>query len=100
MNPFSLEGKLAIITGGSRGIGAAATHALAQSGVDVILVGRNLAELERAATELRQFAKEVHVAPNHLSQTTGIAKWFESECASWGTPEILVNGHQPARRRG
>ena len=91
MNPFSLEGKRAMITGGSRGIGRGAARALAQSGADVILVGRNRAELERAATELRQFAKQVHVAPYDLSETTGIAVWFESVWAQWGTPEILVN---------
>jgi gluconate 5-dehydrogenase len=91
MNPFSLEGKVAMITGGSRGIGSGAARALAQSGADVILVGHNLAELERAATGLRQFAKQVHVAPYDLSQTTGITEWFESVCAQWGTPEILVN---------
>jgi gluconate 5-dehydrogenase len=91
MNPFSLEGKLAFITGGSRGIGNGAARALAQSGAGVILAGRNAAELERAATELRQFAIQVHIAPFDLSQTNGIAGWFESLCAEWGTPEILVN---------
>jgi gluconate 5-dehydrogenase len=91
MNPFSLEDKLAIVTGGSRGIGSGAARALAQSGAGVILVGRNLVELERTATELRQIARRVHVAPYDLSQTNGIAKWFESVCAQWGTPEILVN---------
>ncbi len=91
MNPFSLEGKLALITGGTRGIGSGAARALAQSGAGVILVGRNLAELERTATELREIAKQVHVAPYDLAQTNGIAKWFDSVCAQWGTPEILVN---------
>lgn len=91
MNPFSLEGKLALITGGSRGIGSGTARALAQSGADVILVGRNLDELARTATELRQFTRQVHVAPYNLSQTDGIAKWLESVCAQWGTPEILVN---------
>jgi gluconate 5-dehydrogenase len=91
MNPFSLEGKLAMITGGSRGIGSGAARALAQSGADVILVGRNLNELERTATELRQIGRQVHVAPYDLSQTNGITEWFESVCAQWGSPEILVN---------
>jgi gluconate 5-dehydrogenase len=91
MNPFSLEGKLALITGGSRGIGSGAARALAQSGADVILVGRNLAELELTATELKKIARHVHIAPCDLSQTTGIGRWFKSVCAQWGTPDILVN---------
>jgi gluconate 5-dehydrogenase len=91
MNPFSLEGKLALVTGGTRGIGRGAARALAQSGADVILVGRHEAELERTASELRQIANRVHIAPYDLSQTSRIAEWFESVCAQWGTPEILVN---------
>lgn len=45
MNPFSLEGKLALITGGSRGIGLGTARAFGQFGADVILVGRDQTEL-------------------------------------------------------
>lgn len=91
MNPFSLEGKLAIVTGATRGIGLGAAHALAQSGASVILVGRELAELEHSAGELRQITKLVHVAVYDLSHTTGIAEWFDNLCGTAGVPEILVN---------
>jgi gluconate 5-dehydrogenase len=91
MNPFSLEGRLAIITGGSRGIGSGAARALAQSGADVILVGRNLAGLERTASDIRHTGRQIHVAPYDLAQSNGIADWFEGVCARYGTPDILVN---------
>jgi gluconate 5-dehydrogenase len=98
MNPFSLEGRLALITGATRGIGLGAARALAQSGADVILVGRNLAELEHAADELRRVTKQVHAAPYDLSQTDGIAEWFGGLCGSSGTPDILVNSAGVSRR--
>jgi gluconate 5-dehydrogenase len=98
MNLFLLEGELALVTGATRGIGLGAAKALAQSGADLILVGRNRPELERAATDLRALTKVVHVAPYDLSQTSGIAAWYEEVCSLAGTPEILVNSAGISRR--
>jgi gluconate 5-dehydrogenase len=91
MNRFRVDGKLALITGATRGIGLGAARALALAGADVILVGRNRFELEHAADELRQIARHVHVAPYDLSDTSGIEEWFNCLCTTVGTPEILVN---------
>jgi gluconate 5-dehydrogenase len=98
MDPFSVQGKLALITGATRGIGLGAARALALSGASLILVGRDLAELERAAAELRQVAKFVHVAPFDLAHTDGIAEWFDALCATVGTPEILINSAGISKR--
>jgi gluconate 5-dehydrogenase len=98
MNPFSVEGKLALVTGATRGIGLGAARALATSGADVILVGRDKAELERAADELRSLTKQVYVAPYDLMQTDGIANWFADLSFRVGTPEILVNAAGISRR--
>jgi gluconate 5-dehydrogenase len=98
MNPFSVEGRLALITGATRGIGLGAARALAKSGADVILVGREQAGLERAAEELRQVTRQVHVAPFDLSHTAEIAEWFDGLCATVGTPDILVNSAGISRR--
>jgi gluconate 5-dehydrogenase len=91
MNPFNLEGELALITGATRGIGLGAARALAQSGSGVILAGRDEVELERAADELRTLTKQVHVAPYDLLRIEGIAEWYGSLCAAVGEPGILVN---------
>jgi NADP-dependent 3-hydroxy acid dehydrogenase YdfG len=53
VNRFSVEGKLVLITGASRGIGLGAARALGESGAKVILVARKAEELERAAGELK-----------------------------------------------
>jgi gluconate 5-dehydrogenase len=98
MNWFSVEGKLALVSGASRGIGFGAARALSQVGANLILVGRDQVQLEQAAHELRALTKVVHVAPYDLLQTTGIAAWFEEVCSVAGTPEILVNSAGISRR--
>jgi gluconate 5-dehydrogenase len=98
MNPFAVDGKLALVTGATRGIGLGAARALAQAGAHVILVGRDEALLQAAATELRQHKHEVHVAPYDLANTAGIASWFEDVCHTGRTPDILVNAAGISRR--
>jgi gluconate 5-dehydrogenase len=71
---------------------------LAQSGASVILVGRDLDELERAAGELRKITTRVHVAAYDLSNTRGITRWFEGLCGTAGVPEILVNSAGISKR--
>lgn len=98
MNPFSLQGKLALITGGTRGIGLGVARAMTESGAGVILVGRDQAELDRSAEELRQNASPVHVAAFDLLQSDRIAPWFQQLCATVGSPDILVNSAGISRR--
>jgi gluconate 5-dehydrogenase len=88
---FSVSGKLALVTGATRGIGLGVARALAVSGADLILTARDHSELERVATELRQATSHVYVAPFDLLQTNQIAGWFEDLCSTCGVPEILVN---------
>jgi len=54
MSQFVLEGKTALVTGGSRGIGEATAIALANAGADVAVTSRKLPELERVADRIRK----------------------------------------------
>ena len=54
MNKFRLDGRRALVTGGSKGIGFGIAGAMAEAGADVILVARNPEELESAAAALRE----------------------------------------------
>jgi gluconate 5-dehydrogenase len=98
MNPFRLDGTLALVTGGSRGIGFGAAKALALSGAEVILVGRNQEDLHQKAEELRSSSAKVHVSPCDLGRTQEIAGWFDSLTESLGIPDILVNAAGMTRR--
>lgn len=91
MNPFRVDGKLALVTGATSGIGLGAAEALAQSGARLLLVGRREAELAKAADKLRALAEEVHVLPFDLSASDTIAPWVDDVFAQHGVPEILVN---------
>ncbi|WP_446743263.1 SDR family NAD(P)-dependent oxidoreductase [Silvibacterium acidisoli] len=98
MSRFRLDGRLALVTGGSRGIGFGAAKALAESGAGVILVGRNEAELQKKAEELRGIGPAVHVSPFDLADSQNIAAWFESITESIGSPDILINAAGMTRR--
>lgn len=98
MNHFSAEGRLALVTGATRGIGFAAASALATAGADVVLVGRNHDEIQQAAERIRPTGRKVHVSVFDLQRTSDIAAWFISLCEQTGTPNILVNSAGISRR--
>jgi 2-dehydro-3-deoxy-D-gluconate 5-dehydrogenase len=94
---FDLSGKIAIVTGGSRGIGAAIALGLAAAGADLLLVSRNAPNDEtRSALETsgRRFAH--HAAD--LSQTNSIALTVAAALEHFGRIDILVNNAGIVRR--
>ena len=97
-----LRGKVAVITGGSRGIGFAIARALAGERCDVVITSRNAAELERRAAELR---KEVHDGaaivpiPCDVRSPESVGALFQSVGQRFGKVDVLVNNagiSQPA----
>jgi gluconate 5-dehydrogenase len=98
MNHFSLDGKLALVTGGSRGLGLGAARALGQSGARLILTARSAEALAPAAAELRAANIEVATSPFDLLDTTGIAGWYDALTLEFGQPDILVNSAGITRR--
>ncbi len=68
---FSLDGRTAVITGGSRGLGRAMGQALAEAGADLILIGREEEALEVARQELAALGRKVAVVPGDVSTPAG-----------------------------
>jgi len=98
MSRFSVDGKLALVTGASRGIGLGAARALGESGARVILVARSAEALKRAAEELRTANIDALYSAHDLLNTNGIASWFDACVAQFGQPDILVNAAGIQRR--
>ena len=91
--PGALEEKIAIVTGASRGIGAATAHLFAQEGARVVLASRNEAELSKMAEEEnRQWGQSQALAvPTDVSDETQVKHLFEITKANFGPLDILVN---------
>jgi gluconate 5-dehydrogenase len=97
-NQFSVDGKLALVTGGSRGIGFAIARALGESGARVIIVARSAEALQRAHAELRAAHIDAASSACDLRNTEGIADWYGECVAQFGQPDILVNAAGIQRR--
>ena len=90
---LKLNGKVAIVTGGSLGIGRAVAQALAAEGVRVGIVARNQATLEQVAREITEATgTEVMAAPADVADTAQVDAAVELVAARFGRIDILVNG--------
>jgi len=91
LDKFHLEGKIALVTGGSRGIGRSIALGLAEAGADVVIASRKLPDLEAVAQEITQMGrKALPVAANvrHLPEIDNLVKKAINE---FGRIDILVN---------
>jgi NAD(P)-dependent dehydrogenase (short-subunit alcohol dehydrogenase family) len=98
LSSFSLKGKVAIVTGGSRGIGQAIAFGFAKVGAKVVITSRKAQDLEATAAEIRAFGGEVLVLPAHLGKMEEIQKMVNAVMDKYGRIDILVNnaGTSPA----
>ena len=86
---FSLQGKTALVTGASGGIGAAVAKALHAAGATVAISGTRAAVLEELKTELG--SERVHVVPCNLSSPEDVEKLVPAAESAMGGLDILVN---------
>jgi NADP-dependent 3-hydroxy acid dehydrogenase YdfG len=86
-----LDGKVALITGASRGIGLAIARRLATMGAALSVCARDTAKLARAESELRSAGAKVLAAPADLTRPRDIASLVQKTEQSLGPIEILVN---------
>jgi NAD(P)-dependent dehydrogenase (short-subunit alcohol dehydrogenase family) len=86
--PFA--GRLALVTGASRGIGAATAEALAEAGAHVILVARSSDTLEEIEERIHQAGGSATIAPLDLTDGENIGKLAGAVAARWEKLDILV----------
>jgi NAD(P)-dependent dehydrogenase (short-subunit alcohol dehydrogenase family) len=88
---FSLDGRVAVVTGGSSGIGEAMTSALALAGARVVLVARDPTRLSATCKSLREGGCEAAWVSADLSERAEVRRAASAVAASFGEPDILVN---------
>ncbi|MCZ2173431.1 MAG: SDR family oxidoreductase [Burkholderiales bacterium] len=88
---FELTGKVALITGGSRGLGLQMAEALGEMGAKVAITARKADELKEAEAHLRKKGIEVLTVTNDLSKFDRIPAMVDAVLAKFGAIDILVN---------
>lgn len=86
----TLDGKLALVTGASRGIGAATAEALAAAGAHVILTARTAADLEAIEERIHGAGGSATIAPLDLTESDSIARLASAIAGRWEKLDILV----------
>jgi NAD(P)-dependent dehydrogenase (short-subunit alcohol dehydrogenase family) len=88
---FDLEGKTALVTGGSRGLGLQIAEALGEAGAKVMLTSRKAEDLEESAAQLKSAGIEAIWLAADLSQASEIVRVAQDAIARLGQIDILVN---------
>jgi NAD(P)-dependent dehydrogenase (short-subunit alcohol dehydrogenase family) len=88
---FSLKDKVALITGGSRGIGKATALGFARFGADVAIASRTLSDLEAVAEEIRGLGRKALPVAAHVGKMEQIKSLVETVHKEFGRIDILVN---------
>ncbi|MEO8537548.1 MAG: SDR family oxidoreductase [Betaproteobacteria bacterium] len=91
LSRFSLDGRVALVTGASSGIGRAIAGALAQAGARVVLVARRETELDAARAVIADGGGEAAVVACDLAQRAAIDDCAQAAAVPFGAPDIVVN---------
>ncbi len=90
-SPFDLTGKVALITGGSRGLGRAMALAFAKAGADVAVVSRKLDACQATAGEIEALGRRALARACHVGRWEEIEPMVEAVIAGLGRVDVLVN---------
>ena len=88
---FSLEGKAAIVTGASRGIGAAIAMAMAEAGADIALAARSTSDIEQLASKIEATGRRALPITTDVTDPDDVRSCVEQTMSAFGKIDVLVN---------
>ena len=91
MDEFRIDGRVALVTGGGRGIGRTIALALAQAGADVAVVARTASEIEEVAGEINELGRRSVAIPTDVASSSEVDSAVAVTCGRLGPVDILVN---------
>ncbi len=91
MDRFSLEGRVALVTGAGRGIGAACAKAFAEAGADVAITARTEDQLDAVAAEIKELGQRALVFPADVSDVDKLEELVTLAMGEYGRIDVVVN---------
>ena len=88
---LGISGKVALVTGGSRGLGKQSALSLAKEGCKVSLCARNIDELQNVVSDLRQNGYDALGIEADVTTEQGVKKFYEESANNFGQVDIVVN---------
>lgn len=97
LDRFSLDGKVAIVTGGGTNLGKAMCHTLARAGADVVIAGRTPAMIDETASEVRKIGQRSVAIPTDVTDSRQVDNLITETLKEFAKVDILVNNAGVAR---
>ena len=91
LDRFRVDGRVALVTGAGKGIGAGCAVGLAEAGADVVLAARTATDLEATATVVRDRGRRALVVPTDVTESDQLARLVSATIDEFGRLDILVN---------
>ena len=96
--PLELDGKVAVVVGGTSGIGRAIAHGLADAGADVVPTSRRAEQVDVAATEIEERGRRSLRLPSDVSDRESLQRVLDETVRAFGKVDILVNSAGRTKR--
>lgn len=97
-SPLELKGKVAVVVGGTSGIGRAIAHGFAQAGADVVPTSRRAEQVDAAAREIEEFGRRSLRVTSDVADRSSLERVLSESLAAFGQVDILVNSAGRTKR--